>query len=230
MATGRQPAPTDDAALDPRIARSRAAIVAAASEHFLTNGYLGANVDDIAAEARVSKRTVYNIFGGKEQLFREILAEAFAVAERFSTEVVSTLADADNADEAAAELRATAVNLVRPVLSGRVVRLRRLLIGEAERFPELARDYYERAPDRVMDALAEAMAQLGRRGLLSVDEPRLVSEHFAFLVLGAPLDRALFTASDQEPLTDEVERRALQGVDVFLRAYGPVRNSTGPAS
>lgn len=220
MGTGRQPASTDDAALDPRIARSRAAIVDAAYEHFLANGYLGANVDVIAAAARVSKRTVYNIFGGKEQLFREILAEAFAAAERFSTEIVSTLADAD---DIAVELRATARNLIRPVLSGRVVRLRRLLIGEAERFPELAREYYERAPDRVMDALAEALGQLGRRGLLSVDEPRQASEHFAFLVLGAPLDRALFTAGDAEPLTDEVERRALGGVDIFLRAYGSRR-------
>ncbi|WP_020580416.1 TetR/AcrR family transcriptional regulator [Actinopolymorpha alba] len=219
-ARAKQPASTSYAALDPRIARSRAAILAAASEHFLTNGYLGANVDDIAAEARVSKRTVYNIFGGKEQLFREILAEAFAVAERFSTEIASTLADTD---DVAAELRAVAVTLVRTVLSGRVVRLRRLLIGEAERFPELARDYYARAPDRVMDALAEGMEQLGRRGLLAVDDPRLASEHLAFLILGAPLDRALFTASDEEPQFDETERRALEGVDVFLRAYGPGR-------
>jgi TetR/AcrR family transcriptional regulator, mexJK operon transcriptional repressor len=220
VGTARQPASVDDAALDPRIARSRAAIVGAAYEHFLANGYLGANVDVIAAEARVSKRTVYNIFGGKEQLFREILAEAFSAAERFSAEVVSTLADAD---DVAVELRATASTLVRAVLNSRVVRLRRLLIGEAERFPELATEYYERAPGRVMDALAEAMTQLARRGLLSVDEPRQASEHFAFLVLGAPLDRALFTAGDAEPLTDEVERRALGGVDVFLRAYGPRR-------
>ncbi|GAB3417533.1 TetR/AcrR family transcriptional regulator [Flindersiella endophytica] len=214
-----QPAAAGDGALDPRVARSRAVIVAAASEHFLRHGYVGASVDDIAAAARVSKRTVYNIFGGKEQLFREILADAFAVAGQFSAGLGSTLAKAEDVE---AELKAIAVELAGSVLSRRVVRLRRLLIGEAERFPELAREYYQRAPDRVMTALADAMARLGERGLLSVaEDPRQASEHFAFLVLGAPLDRALFTPSDDDGFTDADKRRVLAGVDVFLRAYGP---------
>lgn len=212
--TGR----TDEAALDPRVVRSRAAIVTAALEHFLRNGYLGANVDDIAAAARVSKRTVYNIFGGKEQLFREIMADAFAVAEQFANDLTRTLADTD---DVAAELRAIAGGLLRAVLSDRVLRLRRLLIGEAERFPELAREYYERAPGRVMGALTEAMDQLGRRGLLTIDDPRLAAEHFAYLVLGAPLDRALLVSAEHVP--PEVEEQALAGVDVFLRAYAPRR-------
>jgi TetR/AcrR family transcriptional repressor of mexJK operon len=213
-----QPAAAGDGALDPRIARSRAVIVAAASEHFLRHGYVGASVDDIAAAARVSKRTVYNIFGGKEQLFREILADAFAVAGQFSAEVVSTLADTDDVET---ELKAIAVELAGSVLSRRVVRLRRLLIGEAERFPELARAYYQRAPDRVMAALADAMASLGKRGLLSVDDPRQASEHFAFLILGAPLDRALFSPTDDDAFTGADKRRVRNSVDVFLRAYGP---------
>jgi TetR/AcrR family transcriptional regulator, mexJK operon transcriptional repressor len=212
-----QPAAPAGGALDPRIARSRAVIVAAASEHFLRHGYVGASVDDIAAAARVSKRTVYNIFGGKEQLFREILADAFAVAGEFAAGLGSALAKTDDVE---AELKAIAVELAGSVLSRRVVRLRRLLIGEAERFPELARDYYQRAPDRVLTALADAMDRLGERGLLSVDDPRQASEHFAFLVLGAPLDRALFTPSDDDGFTDHERRRVLAGVEVFLRAYG----------
>jgi TetR/AcrR family transcriptional regulator, mexJK operon transcriptional repressor len=221
---GQPAAGSGDAAVDPRIARSRAVIVAAALEHFLRNGYVGTSVDDIAAEARVSKRTVYNIFGGKEQLFREIMADALAVAEQFSTDVVTALADADDVE---AELRAAAREIVRTVLSPRVVRLRRLLIGEAERFPELAKQYYQRAPDRVMDALAEAMTHLTERGLLVTGNPRLAAEHFAFLVLGAPLDRALFTAGDPEPSADEIDRevetRVREGVLVFLCAYGARR-------
>lgn len=220
----RRPAAGGDATLDPRIARSRAVIVEAALEHFLRNGYVGASVDDIAAEARVSKRTVYNIFGGKEQLFREIMADALTVAEQFSAGVVTALADAE-AGEVEAELRAAAGTLLRTVLSPRVVRLRRLLIGEAERFPELARQYYQRAPGRVMDALAGALARLDERGQLAVDEPRLAAEHFAFLVLGAPLDRALFTAgeAEPEPSDEEIETRVRAGIRVFLRAYAAAR-------
>ena len=177
-------------------------------------------MDDIALQARVSKRTIYNVFGGKEQLFREILAEALETAERFSAEAAATLADTDDVE---AELKATARRLARAVLGGRIVRLRRLLIGEASRFPDLARDYYERAPGRVMATLAEALRRFDQRGLLRIDDPQLASEHFAFLVLGASLDRALFDAIDEPPPADRVEARAVAGVDVFLRAYAPHR-------
>lgn len=207
------------AALDPRVARSRAVIIAAATEQFLANGYLAANVDEIASEARVSKRTIYNIFGGKEQLFREILSGSLATAERFSEEVSATLAETDDVET---ELTDVAVRLAHEVLGGgRVVRLRRLLIGEAARFPELAREYYDRAPGRVMATLAEGLAEFHRRGLLRVDDPRVASEHLAFLVLGASLDRALFVTDADLLSPIEIERRALVGVATFLRAYRP---------
>lgn len=202
---------------DPRVARSRAVIIAAATEQFLAHGYLAANVDEIAAEAGVSKRTIYNLFGGKEQLFRETLSGPPTTAERFCEEVSATLAETEEVDAA---LRSVAVRLARTVLSGRVVRLRRMLIGEAGRFPELAREYYERAPGRVMSTLAEVFVELDRRGLLRIEDARIAAEHFAFLVMGGPLDRALFVADEGPPSPEAIEHRAVQGVVTFLRAYG----------
>lgn len=202
---------------DPRIARSRAAIVEAALTHFVNHGYLAANLDQIARDAGVTKRTIYNIYGGKEQLFREILTEALDTAERFSREVVAPLADADDIE---VELHATGVRLAAAVLGGRIVPLRRLLISEASRFPELARDYYERAPGRVISAIADALRRFNDRGLVRIDDPDTAAEHFAFLVLGATLDRALFE-SDQPPDSDTVRSCATAGVETFLRAYPP---------
>jgi TetR/AcrR family transcriptional regulator, mexJK operon transcriptional repressor len=209
---------THESGLDPRIARSRAAIVEAATAHFLERGYHVANVDEIAARAGVSKRTVYNVFDGKEQLFREILGEALDTAERFSENVIGALAESDNV---AADLRAMGQRLAAAVLGGRIVPLRRLLIGEAARFPDLARDYYARAPGRVMSAIAEALGHFDERGLLRVDDPTMAAEQLAFLVLGASLDRALFEAVDEPLPADQVESRAAAGVEVFLRAYAP---------
>lgn len=200
---------------DPRVERSRAAIVTAAMEHFLRKGYVGANVDEIAAEARVSKRTIYNLFGGKEQLFREILADALATAEEFSRDVSSALGTTDDVET---ELRDIGTKLAEAVLAAPIVRLRRLLIGEAERFPELATDYYERAPGRVMATLAAGLRRCHERGVLHVENPELAAEHFAFLVMGAHLDRALFHATTPPPAED-IEKRAQAGVDAFLRAY-----------
>ncbi|QBI19886.1 TetR/AcrR family transcriptional regulator [Egibacter rhizosphaerae] len=214
----QEPAGTDPAPaavrVDPRIARSRAVIVEAATAHYLAHGYREANLDDVAREARVSKRTIYNVIGGKEQLFRAVLAEAIDTAERFSVEVAAGIGDTD---DVATELGGVASTLAASVLGGRIVSLRRLLIAEATRFPELARDYYERAPGRVMTTLADGLARLAARGLLDIDDAELAAEHLAFLVLGASLDRALFEAD--APSATTVETRARAGVEVFLRAY-----------
>lgn len=189
--------------------------MAAATEHFLCNGYVGANVDEIAARARVSKRTIYNVFGGKEQLFRGILADALATAERFSRDMVSVLGTTEDVET---ELRDIGTKLAGTVLTGPIVRLRRLLIGEAERFPELATGYYERAPGRVMATLADRLRSCHERGALHVENPELAAEHLVFLVMGATLDRALFDAATL-PATDVIEKRVHAGVDAFLRAY-----------
>lgn len=207
---------TRSAAEDPRVVRSRVVILAAASEHFVAHGYVGANVDLIAEEAGVSKRTVYNVFGGKEQLFRAVLGEAIDIAERFSRQMSDELAVGV---DLAADLRAIGVRLSRAVLGGRVVALRRLLIAESRRFPEIAREYYERAPGLVMTTLATQLAALAEQGRLHVADPMMAAEHFAFLVMGAPLDRALLGLGTDRP-PDELDAVALAGVAAFLRAYG----------
>ncbi|WP_156401961.1 TetR/AcrR family transcriptional regulator [Agromyces sp. Soil535] len=203
---------------DPRITRSRALIMAAAARVFIEHGYPGTSVDDIAVEAGVSKRTVYNVFDDKEQLFRAIIGEAIATAERFSNELVATTAEAP---DAAAALTALARELAASVLGGRVVPLRRLLIGEARRFPEFATEYYDRAPGRVMTAVAGALRAFDQRGQLRVDDAELAAEHFAFLTIGASLDRALFEAGTDAASADAAIERAERGAAAFLRAYAP---------
>ena len=93
---------------DPRITRSRALIMSAAARVFLLRGYPGTSVDDIAVEAGVSKRTVYNVFDDKEQLFRAIIGDAIATAERFSAELVATTAEAAGCRGGAHDARARA--------------------------------------------------------------------------------------------------------------------------
>jgi TetR/AcrR family transcriptional regulator of autoinduction and epiphytic fitness len=54
--------------------RKREAIIQAAIAEFRAHGFETTSMDKIAARAEVSKRTVYNHFPGKEELFAEILA------------------------------------------------------------------------------------------------------------------------------------------------------------
>lgn len=195
----------------------------AATAQFLGVGYAKTSMDDIADAAGVSKRTVYNNFADKEALFREVVLAATAVAERFSAEVAAELSDPD---DLSAALIALARRQVLAATSPRLVQLRRLLIGEACRFPDLAAEYYDHVPGRVMSTLADAVRQLAAGGRLRVDDPSRAAEHFAFLVLGATLDRALFTAGDGPRDTEALERAADDGVRAFLAAYGPVAASS----
>jgi AcrR family transcriptional regulator len=58
--------------------RTRAAILAAATEEFTANGLNGARVDAIAQRARVNKRMIYHYFGDKAGLYLAVLETTYA--------------------------------------------------------------------------------------------------------------------------------------------------------
>lgn len=202
---------------DPRVARSRSAIIAAATQLFLERGFLSTTMDDVAETAPVSKRTVYNHFADKESLFREVVMNASSRAEAFAIDVTAGLSEPTDLAEA---LTALARRLVAQATDPAVVRLRRLLIGEAHRFPALAAEYYDAAPGRVMASLEFAFGSLADSGRLRMRDPRLAAEQFAFLVLGSALDRAMFDGKDRGPDAAQSTVTADEGVRVFLAAYG----------
>jgi TetR/AcrR family transcriptional repressor of mexJK operon len=200
-----------------RSARKRQAIIDAATQLFLSKGYQGTSMDEIAASAAVSKQTVYKNFADKERLFSDIILGTLdAVAEPFATEILA-LTGTENVEK---DLGTLARRYVAAVLQPRVVQLRRLIIGESGRLPALTRTYYEQAPERTLTRLADCFQQLADRGLLTIDDPLLAAGHFAFLILGRPLDKALFYGHEETLAAAELEHFADAGVRVFLAAYG----------
>lgn len=201
-----------------RSARKRRAILSAAQSLFLSNGYQGTSVDQIAADAAVSKQTVYKHFGDKHELLLAMVSETLGDTVTPFLGRIATLADSTDVD---ADLAGLARDYVRAVLQEPVVQLRRLVIGEANRVPELAQLYYEQAQGRALAALSEAFARLRDRGLLVIDEPALAAEHFAFLVIGRCVDQALFLGAGGVLADADVDGLADNGLRVFLAAYRP---------
>ncbi len=199
---------------DPRVMRSRAALLDAARNAFAEHGYTDTSVDDIAARAGLAKRTVYNIYGDKETLFLAAIGESIAIAEAFAGTVTARVADMT---DPWTELPSIAVRLASEVLLGPVVPLRRLIARESFHFPDLAAEYRDKAPESVLRALAGGFEAASRRGVLAIEDPELAAEHFAYLVMGAELDRRMLGDTTS---AERVERRARSGVTVFLRAYG----------
>ena len=127
-----------------RSGRKHRAILEAASTVFLRNGYLGTSMDEIAALAQVSKQTVYKHFADKESLFTAVVTVAVDAAGDPVTAEATALADSDDLE---ADLLVLARDQLGKVMQPHLMRLRRLVIGEAGRFPELGR-----APDRARAA------------------------------------------------------------------------------
>jgi AcrR family transcriptional regulator len=201
-----------------RSARKRRAILDAATEAFLRNGYRGTSMDEIAAQAGVSKQTVYKHFADKERLFAEIVTGAVDEAADPVYEEVLELEDSGDVE---ADLRRLARQLLVRVMQPRILQLRRLVIGEAGRFPELGRTFYEQGPGRTIAALATAFEGFAARDVLDLDDPRLAAAHFNWLVMSIPLNQAMLLGQDEPPSRAQLNRYADAGVRAFLRAYGP---------
>ena len=204
----------------------RAAIVRAATTLFLRQGYRATSTEQIAADAAVSKQTVYNQFADKQSLFAEIVLGVSATADTFVENLDAAFSAVTSPADLEPALRAVARRYVANVGDPQVLALRRLVISEAARFPELAATYYARTPSRVLAALAGHLGELGRRGLLSVDDPVAAADDLAFLLVGRVLDEGMFHP-DAPGLDDAAAaRRADHAVDVFLAAHPPTSAGT----
>src|SRR5690348_1340504 len=135
-----------------RSARKRKLILDAATAAFLSRGYDGTSMDDVAALATVSKPTVYKHFADKERLFYEIV---LATADPMR-ELVDLIADAfRDTHDLEHSLRAFARQFLQALMRADVLRLRRLVIANAERFPEMGRAWYSHGFERALAALAD---------------------------------------------------------------------------
>jgi TetR/AcrR family transcriptional repressor of mexJK operon len=201
-----------------RTARKRRAILDAATTLFLRDGYQATSMDQIAAEAAVSKQTVYKQFADKQSLFREIVTGTVAQVSDPVAEQVASLRDGT---DLAAGLQGLARALLAQVIQPRVMQLRRLVIGEAGRFPELGRLFYDRGPGRTIDALAAAFGDLAARGTLRLQDPQLAAEHFNWLVMSTPLNRVMLCGDTELPAQADLDRYADAGARAFLAAYRP---------
>jgi TetR/AcrR family transcriptional repressor of mexJK operon len=200
-----------------RSARKRRAIIEAATTVFLRKGYLGTSMDEIAALAGVSKQTVYKHFADKERLFSEIVIRTVNEAGDPVYDEVLNLADSGDVE---ADLCDLARRQLARVIQPRMMQLRRLVIGEAGRFPELGRTFFEQGPGRTMAALATAFERLDARGVLHVEDASVAARHFNWLVMSAPVNEAMLLGRDGPLAPADLNRHAETGVRAFLAAYG----------
>lgn len=207
--------PTDT--LRPSSRAKRRAILAAAEEAFLAARYDSVTMDEIAEMSRVSKQTVYTHFGTKDQLFVELVT---AMTREAGDTVWAEPAVPGTPDQIRMTLERVLTHQLAVVLHPRLVRLRRLVISEVSRFPDLARAVFEQGPQRAITTLEVLLRELDARGWIQAPEPDVAAEQLNWLVMGAPTNAAMFLGDDVAPTPMEQQAHIRDAVAVFLAAYG----------
>ena len=199
-----------------RSAQKRRAILSAAREVFLEHGFQVASMDEVAALAEVSKVTVYKHFSDKQSLFVAVITAAIAEAEATSRSLVDNLGKSMEVEQ---DLRTFARQHITVVMQPHLIQMRRVVIAESTRFPELARTWHHAGPERGHTRLAEQIKQLAECGLLDVPDPMLAAQHLNYLILSIPLNEAMFAGRDRPYSRRQLHRYADEAVRVFMAAY-----------
>lgn len=196
----------------PKDPAKRRAILEAAKSLFLRNGYDGSSMDAIAAEAGVSKLTVYSHFIDKETLFS---AAVKAKCEEQLPELLFEL-------PAGAPIEAVLLNIGRGfhalISSRESVELHRMMVSLASQDPKLALMFYQAGPQRVLQGMEALLRKADQGGLLQIDDPLMAADQFFSLVKGGAHFRLLIGCCPM--LEGEAAERHVRGaVGLFLRAY-----------
>jgi len=194
----------------------RLSILEAAADVFCREGFSGASIDEIAAEACVSRQTIYNHYREKETLFTAVVED---VMDRSNAALFSVLATfPDTADNLENELTAFAVRLNQSCLCNHDGKfLRKLVYSEGERYPHLFETWRQHGPGKVGSALAALFSRLAHKGVLAIDDLDLAARQFLALVNA---DLQMTVLFGEPPSDDLLERTARNAVHTFLRAYG----------
>lgn len=184
-------------------------ILDAATELFLAEGYGATSIEAIAQRAGISKRTFYHRFPDKAALFAAVVQR---IIQGLRPAAGTPLYEGGGLDEI---LRQLARLLLRAALAPMALALNRLMIAEAQRFPELAAiAAREGSRTEVVGRIAAMLDREARAGRLAIDRTEFAAEQFLQMVISQPQRRALvlgqsMTESDLEAWADDC-------VDLFL--------------
>ena len=198
----------------PKDLAKRQAILDAAKTLFLTKGYANTSMDAVAAEAGVSKLTVYSHFNDKETLF------SAAVMAKCEEQLPPLFFELPQGVAVETVLLNIARGFHHLINSDESVNLHRLIMALGSQDPKLSLIFFEAGPQRMLLGMERLLSKVDQSGELRIDKPHNAAEHFFCLLKGAANFRLLFGCG--EPLTEEAaESHVREVVGLFMRAYRP---------
>jgi AcrR family transcriptional regulator len=184
------------------------ALLEAAKAVFVEHGYSGATLDDVIDQAGGSRATLYQQFGGKEGLFAAVIAEICAG-------IVAPLEGGATDRTPEEVLLAFGRSFMAGLMEPAGLALYRVLIGEGQRFPELAAAVYRSGPAVAAELLAVRLRRWAAEGRVRLSDPDLAARQFLEMVKGDLHFRALLRLGPP-PSQKEIEDCVAGAVRLFL--------------
>ena len=192
----------------------REAILDVAEHSFFEHGYAGTTMSAIASRLGGSKGTLWSYFPSKELLFEAVLDRATRL---FRAEMAVTLNPEGKLSEAIGKF---AERFITKTTSDEAIALQRLVVGEAGRFPEVGRIYFERGPGPSLELLSRFLAGAMERGALRQEDPLLAAQNLVALC-NAPWQQRRLTGIAGQPSAAVIAGDARTVARLFLGAYAP---------
>lgn len=194
--------------------QKRRQILDGAGRIFSTAGFDASSMSDVAREARVSKATLYVYFQDKEHLFTAICAER---RDRNLSEMIALL---DLERPAKEVLTHFSIEFLTLLSQPFVVAAHRIVIGVAERMPEVGTEFFEGGANRLATAVAKFLDHHVAAGRFKIPDTYLAAAQYLELVQAAIIRPRLYGVATELPTRDEIERNVASALALFSAGYG----------
>ena len=189
---------------------TRAVIFEAARLEFAASGYAATSMDSVARRAGVSTKTLYRLIPNKATLFEAMITDRI---DTFASVVRLKACDGGDVEKA---LREALIVCGELVLDGDVISLQRVILGDSEKFPEIAEIFYHKAIRRTEQTLANWLKTQNERGLIRIDDAEASAGMLLGMLVFQP-QRAVLFGHAPPPTREELEKRAETVAALFLR-------------
>jgi TetR/AcrR family transcriptional repressor of mexJK operon len=202
--------------LGSRAKAKRDQILSGARRVFLRDGFAVASTDAIAAEAKVSKRTLYVHYPSKEELFAGVMREL--TTENPQTRALESMEKMSpgSEDELRRDLLELAKKIVTTMMQPEYLALLRTTIADTHRFPQLGGLFRATVPGRAMRSFAVFIGRSQERGVVGpdVDGDTAVRMFVGSLLTYAVLDGLLAEGPPRPPTQEKIE----EIVELYMKA------------
>ena len=194
----------------------REQILAGARRVFLRDGFAAASTDAIAAEAKVSKRTLYAYYPSKEELFADVMRGL--TIENPQTRALESIEKMSPGSEG--ELRRDLLELATKIVAAMMqpdyLALLRTTIADTHRFPQLGGLFRASVPERAMRSFATFIEKGRVRGVVGpeVDGDTAARMFVGPLLTYAVLNGLLNEGPPRQPAQEKIE----EIVELYMKA------------